>query len=67
MQRQTREIRLQKSQTQCMGKYSCMARDKISFGTCDTLLQKLSKPNSHRCEKTSILDTLKDLHCIETT
>ena len=43
MQRQTREIRLQKSQTQCMGKYSCMARDKISFGTCDTLLQKLYK------------------------
>ena len=43
MQRQTREIRLQKSQTQCMCKYPCIARDEISFGTCDTLLQKLYK------------------------
>ena len=43
MQRQTREIRLQKSQTQCMCKYPSIARDKISFGTCDTLLQKLYK------------------------
>ena len=43
IQRQTREIRLQKSQTQCMHKYPCTVRNKISFGTCGTLLQKLYK------------------------
>ena len=43
IQRQTREIRLQKSQTQCMHKYPCTVRNKISFGTCGTLLRKLYK------------------------